>query len=107
MTHYANYNADLVELSRRNAQREGVSQLAQFRQGDMYEADFSEATVLALFLTPNNFRQLEPKLAKSFERADEKGDCSLGDSAALGGLLIDVGRGLEGGCRLGGVVRVE
>lgn len=58
------YNPELVELSRRNAAREGVAHLAQFVQGDMYEADFSKATVLALFLLPDNLRKLEPKFRK-------------------------------------------
>jgi hypothetical protein len=54
------YNQDLVELSRRNAADEGVGGLATFIQGDMYEADVSEATVLALFLAPENLRRLTP-----------------------------------------------
>ena len=58
------YNPDMVELSRRNAAREGVADKAQFVQGDMYEADLSQATVLALFLLPDNLVKLKPK----FER---------------------------------------
>jgi SAM-dependent methyltransferase len=55
------YNPDMVELSRRNAEREGVSDRAKFVQGDMYEADISKASVLALFLLPENLRRLTPK----------------------------------------------
>jgi SAM-dependent methyltransferase len=55
------YNPDLVELSRLNAASAGVSERATFVQGDMYEADFSKATVLALFLLPDNLRKLTPK----------------------------------------------
>src|SRR5688500_19049787 len=55
------YNADMVELSRRNAAKEGVSGRARFVQGDMFEADISQATVLALFLLPDNLRRLTPK----------------------------------------------
>jgi len=55
------FNPDLVELSKRNATKEGVAHLAQFVQGDMFAADFSKATVLALFLLPDNLRKLEPK----------------------------------------------
>ncbi len=58
------FNPDLVELSRRNAAREGVGHLTQFVQGDMFEADFSKATVLALFLLPDNLRKLEPKFRR-------------------------------------------
>src|SRR5688500_4562195 len=55
------YNADMVELSRRNAAKEGVSGRARFVQGDMFAADISQATVLALFLLPDNLRRLTPK----------------------------------------------
>jgi len=55
------YNPDMVELSRRNAAREGVADKAQFVQGDMYEADITQATVLALFLLTENLNRLAPK----------------------------------------------
>ncbi len=55
------YNPDMVELSRRLAAKEGVSEKATFVQGDMFEADFSQATVLALFLLPVNMDRLRPK----------------------------------------------
>ncbi len=55
------YNPDMVELSKRTAAREGVADKAMFVQGDMYEADISQATVLALFLLPENLRRLTPK----------------------------------------------
>ncbi len=55
------YNPDMVELSRRIAAKEGVADKARFVQGDMYEADLSQATVLALFLLPENLNRLAPK----------------------------------------------
>jgi SAM-dependent methyltransferase len=55
------YNPDMVELSRRIAAREGVADKATFVQGDMYEADISGATVLALFLLTENLNTLVPK----------------------------------------------
>jgi len=55
------FNPDMVELSKRTAAKEGVSDLAKFAQGDMYEADISRATVLALFLLPENLERLKPK----------------------------------------------
>lgn len=54
------YNPDLVELSRRNAAAAGVSDRAVFAQGDMFEADLSQATVLALFLLPAHLSRLAP-----------------------------------------------
>jgi Methyltransferase domain len=55
------YNIDMVELSRRTAAKEGVADKAKFVQGDMFEADISQATVLALFLLPHNLYRLRPK----------------------------------------------
>ena len=55
------YNPNMVELSRRNATAAGVTEKAKFVQGDMYEADFSKANVLALFLLPSNLLTLRPK----------------------------------------------
>jgi precorrin-6B methylase 2 len=55
------YNNDLVELSRRAAERAGVAGKASFVQGDMFAADISKATVLSLFLLPSNLEKLAPK----------------------------------------------
>jgi hypothetical protein len=55
------YNPDMVELSRRLAKEAGVGDKATFIQGDMYEADISKATVLALFLLPSNLNKLQEK----------------------------------------------
>ena len=56
------YNNDMVELSKKNAIKEGVTERAQFVQGDMYQADFSKATALALFLLPSNLTELRTKI---------------------------------------------
>jgi SAM-dependent methyltransferase len=55
------YNPQMVALSTRSAAAEGVSDRASFVQGDMFEADISRATVLALFLLPDNMTRLQPK----------------------------------------------
>jgi precorrin-6B methylase 2 len=55
------FNPDMVEYARRLAAEAGVADRAQFAQGDMYEADISKATVLALFLLPGNLEKLVPK----------------------------------------------
>ena len=57
------YNPDMVELSKRNAAKAGVSDKATFVQGDMYAAEFQQATVLALFLLPDNLMKLRDKFA--------------------------------------------
>jgi protein-L-isoaspartate O-methyltransferase len=58
------FDPQLAAISRRNAVAQGVADKARFVQGDMYQADISEATVLALFLAPENLRQLKPKFEK-------------------------------------------
>lgn len=55
------YNPEMVELSRRLAKEAGVAERASFVQGDMYEADISKASVLALFLLPTNLDRLRDK----------------------------------------------
>ena len=55
------FNPKMVELSRRSAAMAGVGDRAQFVEGDMYEADISKASVMALFLLPSNMLQLRPK----------------------------------------------
>ena len=55
------YNPDMVALSRRRAAEAGVAEKALFVQGDMYEADISKASVMALFLLPDNMNKLLPR----------------------------------------------
>jgi precorrin-6B methylase 2 len=56
------FNPKMVELSKRNAQKEGVGEKAQFVQGDIFETDFSKATVITLFLLPELNLKLRPKI---------------------------------------------
>ncbi|MCD6041744.1 MAG: methyltransferase [Burkholderiales bacterium] len=58
------FDRTLIEVARRNAAAAGVADRAQFIEGDMFKADISRATVLALFLLPDNLRNLKDK----FER---------------------------------------
>jgi SAM-dependent methyltransferase len=55
------YNPDMVALSERLAKAAGVADKARFVQGDMFTADFSKATVAAIFLLPSNMLQLRSK----------------------------------------------
>jgi len=56
------YNPDMVELAKRNAQKEGVSDKATFVKADLFETDFSKATVITLFLLPDINLRLRPKI---------------------------------------------
>ncbi|MFZ6762982.1 SAM-dependent methyltransferase [Pseudoroseomonas sp. WGS1072] len=60
--HGIEYNADLVEHSRRSAQAEGVADRATFSQGDIFQSDFSDATVVTLFLLQALNERLRPTL---------------------------------------------
>ena len=55
------FNPDLVLYARQRAAAAGVADRAQFVEGDMFAADVSQASVLALFLLPDNLRKLTPK----------------------------------------------
>jgi cyclopropane fatty-acyl-phospholipid synthase-like methyltransferase len=52
----------LVKLSRENAVKAGVADRVWFIEGDLFETDFSSATVVALFLMPKMNQALIPKL---------------------------------------------
>ena len=56
------YNPDMVELSKRNAATAGVAEKASFVKADIFESDFSKATVITMFLLPSLNLQLRPKL---------------------------------------------
>ena len=56
------YNQDMVDLARRNAMEEGVSAKASFRQADIFESDFSKATVITLFLLSDLNLRLRPTI---------------------------------------------
>jgi SAM-dependent methyltransferase len=56
------YNAAMIELSRANAAREGVSDKAIFQHADIFASDFSDASVVTLFLLPELYERLRPIL---------------------------------------------
>jgi ribosomal protein L11 methylase PrmA len=45
-----------------NAKRAGVTDLVEFRQEDLFKADFKEATVITLYLLPDLNVKLRPRL---------------------------------------------
>jgi SAM-dependent methyltransferase len=87
------YNPDMVELSRRRAAEAGVSDKATFIEGDMYEADISRATVLALFLLPHNLNRLVPKFLEL-----PPGTRIVGNTFAPEGWTADETESIEGDC---------
>jgi len=78
------YNPNMVELSKRNAAKEGVSDKASFMKADLFESDFSQAQVITMFLLPSINMKLRPKIfdlkpgtrivSNSFDMEDWKPD---------------------------------
>ena len=56
------YEADLVQLSILSAAREGVADRARFLRQDLFQTDLSEATVVALYVSPAIMLALRPRL---------------------------------------------
>jgi len=56
------FNPDMVALSRKNAQEAGVTNRATFIEGDLFQADLSQATVITMFLLPDINLKLRPKI---------------------------------------------
>jgi precorrin-6B methylase 2 len=56
------YNPDMVELSRKNALAANVGERATFVKADLFETDFSQATVVTMFLLPQINMKLRPKI---------------------------------------------
>jgi SAM-dependent methyltransferase len=85
------YNPDMVELSKRNAAKEGVSDKASFVKADLFESDFSQAQVITMFLLSSINLKLRPKIldlkpgtrivSNTFDMAEWKPD----ESASLPG----------------------
>jgi SAM-dependent methyltransferase len=78
------YNPDMVALSKQNAEKEGVTAKATFEKADIFESDFSKATVITMFLLPSLNVKLRPKLldmkpgtrlvSNSFDMGDWRAD---------------------------------
>ncbi len=60
--HGIEYNPEMVTLSQRTAAAQGVSASATFAKADLFESDFSRATVITMFLLPSINLRLRPKL---------------------------------------------
>lgn len=56
------YNPQLVQLADCYARAEGLTDLVRFKQGDIFTTDFSEATVVTMYLGPSINLRLRPTL---------------------------------------------
>jgi SAM-dependent methyltransferase len=60
-------NPDRIREANRNAQQAGVTDRVQFRQQDLFQTDFSKATVVTLYLLPELNVKLRPKLLRELK----------------------------------------
>ncbi len=51
-----------VQEANENAKKARVTDLVEFKQGDLFETDFSKATVLTMYLLPTINMQLRPRI---------------------------------------------
>jgi hypothetical protein len=56
------YNPDMVKLAQDNAQKAGVADKASFRRADIFATDFSQASVITLYLLPALNMKLRPQI---------------------------------------------
>jgi hypothetical protein len=56
------YEPQMVELAKANAAKEGIGAKATFVKADLFETDFSKATVITMFLLPSINMKLRPKI---------------------------------------------
>ena len=87
------YNPDMVELSRRNAAAAGVTGKATFIHGDIFETDFSKATVITLFLLPDLNVKLRPTILNM-----KPGTRVVSNSFTMGEWKSDETQGAKGDC---------
>lgn len=81
------YNPKMVTLSQSNAVKEGVTDKATFVKADLFKTDFSQATVITMFLLPEINLKLRPKIlgmkpgtrvvSNSFDMGDWKADQTI------------------------------
>ena len=81
------YNPKMVELSKAKAAKEGVADKTTFVKADLFKTDFSQATVITMFLLPEINLKLRPKIlgmkpgtrvvSNSFDMGDWKADQTI------------------------------
>jgi cyclopropane fatty-acyl-phospholipid synthase-like methyltransferase len=78
-----------------NAQKAGVTQLVTFRQADLFTSDFSEASVVTLYLLESLNARLRPKLLRELKpgtrivsHAFTMGDWQPEQTRQVGGAMV-------------------
>jgi hypothetical protein len=85
------YNADMVTLSRSNAERAGMGERARFVSGDVFATDFSQASVVTMYLLSSLNVKLRPTLlnmkpgTRVVSHAFNMGDWTPDETATVNG----------------------
>jgi hypothetical protein len=87
------YNPDMVALSQRNAEKEKVASRATFMKADLFETDFSKATVITMFLLPDINLKLRPKILNL-----KPGTRIVSNTFTMGDWKADQTETVEAGC---------
>ncbi|MFN3591618.1 MAG: class I SAM-dependent methyltransferase [Thermaurantiacus sp.] len=96
--HGIEYNPKMVSLARREAQRVGVANRVTFAQADIFKSDFSDATVVTMYLLPSlnlrlrdtilNMRPGTRVVSHAFDMGDWEPDRTIRTDDASGYLWI-------------------
>jgi SAM-dependent methyltransferase len=87
------YNPDMVKVAETNAASEGVSDRARFTKADLFDSDFSRATVVTMFLLPDLNLKLRPKLLRL-----NPGTRIVSNTFTMGAWLADETVSVSNGC---------
>lgn len=85
------YNPDMVELSKRNAAKEGVTDKTQFIEADLFKSDLSQATVITMFLLTEINVSLRPRILNL-----KAGTRIVSNTFTMGGWTADQNATVEG-----------
>lgn len=85
------YNPDMVELSKRSAAKEGVTDKTQFIEADLFKSDFSQATVITMFLLTEINVSLRPRILNL-----KAGTRIVSNTFTMGGWTADQNATVEG-----------
>lgn len=97
--HGVEIEPELVDVARRSARAAGVAERTAFVQGDVFEADVADASVVTLYLFPDANIALRPKLlsdlapgtrvvSNSFDMGEWRPDVRDMSARSSGGILL-------------------
>lgn len=86
-------NPERIKEANENAQKAGVTDRVRFVEGDLFQADIGEATVVTLYLLPDVNLKLRPKLLSELNPGTRivSHNYSMGDWQALHSETVKVG----------------